>query len=112
MLALLAASILTIASAGGLDRLAPPKACAEPREAVAAVPGREATEAEVLGALQSFFHPSDEAAPPKVAARRTPRGVATVRYAGVCETLDAARRPRGARFASMSARCPAGDALR
>ena len=98
--AFLVASILwiaTSASAGDLEGLAPPGACAEPREAVAgsAVPGSEADSVvstasamAVVGSLQSFFNPSDVAAAPEATPQRpAPAGVAAaVRYPGACES--------------------------
>jgi len=89
-LALVAASIFWIASSAGanaLDELAPPGRCAEPREAVSGTGlAEDASALAVLGALQSFFSPSDVAAAPEVATRPAPNAAAAaVRYPGACE---------------------------
>ncbi len=88
---LLAAPILWIAasaSAGPLDGLAPPGPCAEPREAVSGTGLAEgASELAVVGALQSFFSPSDVAAAPEAATPPAPgASAAAVRYPGACES--------------------------
>lgn len=89
-LAFLTASIFWIASsaaANALDELAPPGPCAEPREAISGTGlVGDASALAVVGALQSFFSPSDVAAAPEAAPRPAPNAAAAaVRYPGACE---------------------------
>jgi len=89
-LAVLAASILWIASAASanpLDELARPGPCAEPREAISGTGlAEDAAALAVVGALPTLFSPTDVAAAPGSAPRPAPNAdPAAVRYPGACE---------------------------
>ena len=79
-------ALATCATAGGLEGLAPPGPCAEPREALAGN-GQPGGSAAILGSIQTLFTPSAVAAAPGAPTRPAPTaGGAPSRYPGACET--------------------------